>query len=600
MGKPQKSSKRKSKAKTPDVVVAPSVEERAASIAKESGVDLDALIESLPAEATVRQVLDELCKVDPVIWTMTNRRLKGQPMTFDMTKFLRAGNSSMDILIRHRPFLLQPLRDPAKHKVYIKGRQVGVSELGITEVVHFLDTSGSNRKWIYTFPRDKQLQDFSNTRIAQMFDETPRIKRLLGVPNQTYTKRIGASFLILRSAWESNLGEGIDADGVTFDEKDRMKDGVEVAFKESLSSSKFGFMREVSTPTLFGKGVDLSWRRSDQMTWHVKCTKCGLEQPVEYPDNFVQVKDYPYNATEIPKDSWVYACRKMACRGPIDRTQGRWVPVHSDRHLIRGYHIPQTIAPWISATDIQQKKVESKFLQLFENYVLGRTSKGETILVTDGDFNACTTNYQPVTHRTSDWEKITIGIDWGNKNWIYVLGLNAHNRRRYLLNIGIFEDHATDSLDINEVIKFIAPYEPDVIVADAGYGKDRNAKLLKKFDPNHEGRFYACWYNPSAKTSRTFQPVWGEARVLVDRTITLKTLCRSLKEREIGFPAGFRNFEIFKMHVMALAPLKQEEEGELFETIESTGEDHLAHAAAYATLGMDRITDNKQFQWEFI
>ena len=614
-------------------------DERAAAIAKEHGIDLQQLIAALPADATVGEVMDELAKLDPVIWTMLNRRLKQLPMTFDMSKVIKQGRTTMDVLVRHRPFLIQPLRDQHKHKVYEKARQIGISELSITEVLFFLDTAGANRKWIYcvdesaeiltrrgwkhydevhdsdetlvldpethqsrwepiltirtfdfdgelravgpfhctdehrwpveerrqyhsdymrkvttaeelnqrhrhvrhakyqhdgqpsvlsprlaailgwvvtdgcqwmtgstrgkntvmmsvvqserkhlaaiedllqnkrrnprqqengntcwtvtvrredvealltagykakedlpslvtrlslraaqtmwnammdaegcksgprlgskhfaqnpgpvleafqiicvflgkaanitsrgayvveadsrsahmravytnvakkqysgivwcpqtksgtwymrqegrvvftgnTFPRDKQLQDFSNTRIAQTLDETPRMAALLGVPNQTYTKRIHDSFLILRSAWESNLGEGVDADGVTLDEKDRMKDGIDIAFRESLSSSKFGLFREVSTPTLPGRGVDASWRKSDQHIWHVKCSKCGMEQPVEYPENFIQVKDYPLGATELPRDSWVYACRKLSCRGPLDRLHGRWI-----------------------------------------------------------------------------------------------------------------------------------------------------------------------------------------------------------------------------------------------------------------------------------
>ena len=44
------------------------------------------------------------------------------------------------------------------------------------------------------------------------------MRAIMGVPNQVQTKRLSNSFLLLRSAWESNLGEGIDADGVTFDE----------------------------------------------------------------------------------------------------------------------------------------------------------------------------------------------------------------------------------------------------------------------------------------------------------------------------------------------------------------------------------------------
>ena len=193
-----------------------------------------------------------------------------------------------------------------------------------------------------------------------------------------------------------------------------------------------------------------------------------------------------------------------------------------------------------------------------------------------------------------------MGIDWGSINWFVVVGRNTNNGRNYLLNIGIIEENAADSLDMQAVIDFIKPYDPDIIVADAGYGRDRNAKLLRYFDPQGLGKFFACYYNAQTKASRTFTPVWQENKVTVDRTITLKTMCRLIKEKEVGFPFGDRKFELMKKHIKALAPLKQEEDGELFETIESTGDDHLAHGLAYSILGLEKTLDSGRFSFDFM
>lgn len=534
---------------------------------------------------------------------MVKRRLRKMPLTYDVSNLIKAGQTDIRVLLRHRPFLIQPLRDKSKHKVYIKSRQVGASELSITEALNFLDTNGADRKLIYCFPREKQLEQFSTTRLNPAFEESPLMAALIGVPNQTFLKRINQSFLLLRSTWESNLGEGVDADCVYFDEKDRMKKGIDVAFRESLKSSPFGYLRELSTPTLPGRGIDEVWKKSDQMLWHVKCTKCGLDQPIDYPDNFVQLIDYQHGVQEIPQNAWAFACRRPTCRGPIDRLHGKWVPTFPDRRLTRGYHITQMMCPWINATNIMQELITYKFRQLWENYVLGRISKGESILVSDDDLNACSSQFQLYSHRTRDWAKISIGIDWGATNWFVVLGLNASNNRRYIIGLGIIEDDVRDSLNMSDVISFISPYEPDIIIADAGYGKDRNAKLLKHFDPKGDlERFFACFYNPSTKASRTFQPQWGDARVLVDRTISLKMMCRAFKDRELGIAVGDTKTEILREHVKALAPLKDQDEDtkEIFETIESTGPDHFAHALCYAQLGMDKVCEVNQFSFAFV
>lgn len=562
--------------------------------------------EVVPADVPVRDFFNVIGAHRASTWSMFNRTIKGAPYTFDVSGLIskvtgeESKREKMQLLLRHRPFLVQPLNDMHPHKVYKKGRQVGVSELSVTEVLWFLD-SHPNTKWLYTFPREKQLTDFSTTRITEAMDESVKMRHLFGVPNQTFLKKVGlSSFLLLRSAWESNLGEGVDADGVTFDEKDRMKEGIEVAFRESLTSSKFGLLREVSTPTLPGRGVDASFMHSDQMEWHVACSKCGMWQTIEYPDNIVQMKDIPPGTKELPEGSYEYRCRKEKCRGALDRVYGQWVPKYPTRGNIRGYLIPQTICAWMSATQLMQKKIDYKFAQLWENYCLARTSVGENILLSEEDFANANSGHEMVGARTPDWDQISVGIDWGHLNWVVVIGRNVHNNRKYLLNIGVFEDdHRNELESVKKAEAFIAPFDPDIIVADAGYGKDRNSYLLRKYP----GKLFACWYNPSEKGSRTFQPSWSDAfsKVLCDRTMTIKNTCRTLKERELGLPRYDRAMQMFQKHFENLAPMREEEEGEIFETIQSTGDDHLVHSCGYALIGGEKLEGGKSnFSFEFI
>ena len=571
------------------------------------------IVDGMP-DSGLRGALDLLALNDPVVWTMYYRRLRGNPMVFDMARrlapeVLKAKAKGMSkrefesyvkiTTLRHRPFMLAPLRDQHPHKCYKKGRQVGISELSLTEVVWFL-WANPGTKWIYTFPRDTQLKDFSNTRINEAFSETPRMRQVIGIPNQVYLKRIGESFMVLRSAWESNLGEGVDADGVTLDEKDRMKEGVDIAFRESLSSSRFGYLREVSTPTLPGRGIDASWVKSDQRCWLVRCTRCGLEQAIEYPENIVQKRDIKLGTKELQPGTYEYECRKVKCRGKLDRINGRWVAKHPLVKNVRGYHMPQTIANWITATDVMQKKIDYKFMQLWMNYVLGEVSKGENILLTDTDFAMADAGHQLITQRTPDWSHISCGIDWGHQNWLTVLGKNT-NGRDYIVNIGITQDDEAEELrSVKAMESLIAPFNPDIIVADAGYGKDRNAYLLRKFG---EGRFYACQYNPSTAKSRTFTPVWSDAghRVLCDRTMTIKVTCRAIKEREFGLPSRELDIvQLLEAHFKNLAPMRIEEDGEIFEDIQCSGDDHLVHSTAYAYLGMDYLTQAGHFSFDFV
>lgn len=570
-------------------------------------------LESLPKTGT-RDALAQTAMTDPVIWTMYNRRISGKGMTFNMARHLTPEALAKAYVAfatqrekerhhtvtqqRHRPWQVEPLRDDHPHKVYKKGRQIGISELSLTEATCFLDQH-ANTNLIYTFPRDTQLQTFATTRINPMFDESPRMRALLTGTNQVYIKRINQSHMILRSAWESGLGEGVNADVVVLDEKDRMKPGVEVAFRESMSSSPFAWLREVSTPTLPNRGVDASWILSDQREWFVKCGRCGKKQPITH-ESLHQMVNIPASCKELPEDAYAYICDKPKCGGKLDRMHGEWVAKRPSVKNIRGYHMPQMIAIWLSATNIMQKRIDYKFVQLWTNYVLGEVALGESMLLTANDFDMAEAGHPLIEQRTADWALISAGIDWGHKNWVTILGHNT-NGRTYVLNAKMFEDDRKEPLQsVRQIDQWIERFNPDVIIADDGYGKDRNAFLLNKYGEN---RFFACRYNPAEKGGATFTPRWTPAssQVLCDRTMALKNMCRLIKDREIGF--ANREYEMMKLledHLRALAPLVEEDDdGKIVEIISSTGDDHLAHTLFYAQLGMDWLRKSNHFNFDF-
>lgn len=578
------------------------------------------LIET-PPDASAMGGLEAIAAKDPVVWCALNRRVKGEPLVYDNSRKLEPAaldtikktliksdyeRELLSRLLHHRPFLKQPIRDQHHHKAYEKGRQVGVSELAVSEVFHFLATNPGT-KLILTFPRDKQLQDFSITRIASAFGESPRMAMLAGIPNQVFTKKIGESYLILRSAWESNLGEGVDADAVFLDEKDRMRDKVELAFRESLKSSRFGLFREYSTPTLPGRGIDVPFRDSDQQHWQVQCSKCSEWQEIDWRENIVQVKDFPTGTKELPPESYEYLCKKTKCRGKLDRIYtGKWVPRYPERNHIRGYHVSQLIAPWISATRVMQDKIDFRWIQPWLNYVCGLPASMDDSLVGAQDFENACAGHEFVHARSDGWTNISAGIDWGYFSWCVVFGRNKYNNRVYLLDIGIFEDTAEELGAAKAVERFLAPFVPDIVIADAGYGKDRNAYLMRKLCPTgNEGRFYAQWYNPSAKSSRTFQPEWSDparGRVLVDRTMQLKNICHAIKEREFGLPSlALDKMQLLHKHFRALALLKEidDETKEMVEEVSTSGDDHLVHASASALLGMEKLSKHTPFNFSF-
>ena len=76
----------------------------------------------------------------PSLWALKYKTIKGKPTTYVSTK-----NP-----FKHRPWQQAILDDVHPNKVIEKSRQLGLSEVGMTEVLHFLATH-DNTKAMYIF-----------------------------------------------------------------------------------------------------------------------------------------------------------------------------------------------------------------------------------------------------------------------------------------------------------------------------------------------------------------------------------------------------------------------------------------------------------------
>ena len=554
---------------------------------------------------TTAEMYEGAAKVDPYIWHCIYRRIKGQASTFNLyQKFAQQSTEgkhpTKGDLLRHRPFLIDPLRDAAQIKAYMKGRQVGVSEIMISEEVWFLSTH-PQKKWMHTFHRKESAEDFSNTRISEALAETERIRALLGTPNQVGTKKIGEGYLFIRSTHNPGMGEGVDIDGITFDEVDRMRRGVEDAFKEGLESSSYGLIRYVSTPSIPGRGIAKHWERSDKKHWFVRCQKCNKAQAIRFPDNYIQVKELQKGMDVAVEGTWMFLCDRPDCRGMLDRLRGEWVAEFPGVTEISGYHMPQAIFLNHTATSIMNKRARVEHISLWDNYVLGVPSQSMAEILTDTHIDRCCVNFEwPVVRRTRDWYNICVGVDWGNANWVVVTGRNTHTNHSYVLNAFKVDDTGESLESAREIISRLHAYDPDMVVADAGYGKDRNPLLQEAFGD----RFWICRYNPaSTKKQTSLDTKWTEGNrvVLIDRTTTLKTMCNHIKLGRLGFPAQQTQDSLnLRAHLLALRPMIHEENGEVWETIEASGPDHLAHALGYGLLALQKLEELSTFEFSFM
>lgn len=531
-------------------------------------------------------------KAFPSLWAMAYKPIKNKPTTF-MSKYDPR---------RHRPWQIDILNDRHKNIVIQKSRQLGISEVSVTKALWFAD-SHDETKIIYTFPRDAAMKDFSNTRLQPAINGSEYLTGLMTGENNVALKKIGNSYIFLRSAYNGAAGEGVDADYLALDEYDRMMDGVEFAFQESLRSSKYGNMARWSTPTITGRGINKHFDKSDKRYYMWKCEHCGEYQTLTYEDNIIQVDpNYSELNDEIPEGTFIVGCKK--CKREINRMGcGEYVAERPHIKDTRGYMVSQLDAAWITADDIKRREKTYTSKQLFYNYVLGHPYESQGLVINENDIRDSIRLAKPVISRTQDYPIIVAGIDWGNVNWLVITGIKA-NGQKDILDVYWFKDNPIKPLEpVARFVALLKAYEPNLIVADAGFGADRNSYLFQYFPK----ALFSCQFltikNPESRVK--FINQWNENghEVTVDKTTVMQRMLHTVKARGIGMFQWQEKIAVLAKHLQNVRIIDQEDNGVIYQMATRIGPDHLGCALCYCLIGCDKLTNygmSSGFEYDYI
>lgn len=568
---------------------------------QQSAANFDELLQDINAlqiteEDRLLLVEDAFVRKFPSIWALKYKTIKGKPTTYVSTK-----NP-----YKHRPWQRAILDDPHPNKVIEKSRQLGLSETGMTEVLHFL-INHETTKAMYIFPRNQQMVDFSKSRINPVFQGSEYFSSLLDKEaNSVSTKKILDSYLFMRTGWGSALGEGADIDHLDIDEYDRLKEGVELAFQEGLSSSKYGLMRRWSTPTIPGRGVNGLFQKSDQMRYFHTCPHCGEKQFLTFQDNIIQVDPKGVNPVnhEIKDGTFIVGCKK--CKKELNRWDiGEWHPLYPSVHETRGYHISQLDAVWVSADDIMRRQFNYTSRQLFFNYVIGEPYTAEGLLITDEDIKGAIRLPHEVLSRTDTYVGIAAGIDWGDWSYMTIVGIKANGAVDLLSMYQVQDDPTHPLKSVGFFCAVLRAYRPNIVVADAGYGADRNTYGYTQYPD----AWYACYWTTSkdANARIRFKDQYNEKthEITVDKTVKIQRTLHALKGRLIGlFPWG-EKLAMLTEHIKNTRVMDEESDGRIYQRATRVGADHYMCALTYALIGVDKLTDynvrfNTGTEFEFI
>lgn len=385
-----------------------------------------------------------------------------------------------------------------------------------------------------------------------------------------------------------------------------MRSGVEFAFQEGLKSSQYGYIRRWSTPTTPSWGIDAIYQKSDQMRYIHTCPHCGYKQFLTAEDNIIQLKPKGVNQAtqEIEDGTFIIACKK--CHKEMNRwNEGEWVATYPSIKETRAYQISQLDATWISADDIMRRKFNYTSKQLFYNYVLGEAYANEGLIVNEEDVKRCCRIPHEILARDGRYAGIVAGIDWGNPSWMILLGIKSSGAVDIIAIYWQEEDKFQPLRDASMFAAILRPYQPNLIIADSGYGSDKNSYLYTQYPQ----AFYSCnWTTSKDSRSRVrFIDTWNEKtrEVSVDKTVKVQRTLHAVKNNLFGcFPWG-EKVEILAKHLNNTRILDEEDDGRVFQRAVRIGPDHLQCALTYAAIGIDKLTNynialNRGFTCEFL
>jgi len=466
------------------------------------------------------------------------------------------------ITFEGRDYLLEPYNDLSADQAYKKGSQVGISTMAVIKAMWRADTA--NISLIYTMPTDTDVRLFSQMRLKPIINSCERLKARIDDVDNVSVKRLGASSLYFRGTWTETQAISVPSDLNIHDEIDFSRPDIREMYQERLSASTFKWQWNLSTPTIPGFGIDALFEKSDQKTWFVKCDACGEWVDIDFFKN-ISKKDEHY----------FYSCK---CGAELkDRNNGKWVAKCPGKS-VRGYYIPQTIAPWISADDLMAKYLKAKEsgkLKNFYNFNLGLAFSGGVSVLNRDIFLKQMRNEDMLGAA----EGCVMGVDQGDLLHVEV--------RKVVDGISkIIHLEITDNFE--RLSQLMDSYGVRACVIDAL----PNKHSAKQFRDKHFGRVYLSYYNDRDNEKEFEESAKDEQALVLDRTESLDNSANCWISGQATLPRNSRIVEQFIEQMCNMQRLEVEDKhGQKKYVWKKIGADHFRHTDNYCNVALMKLNE---------
>jgi len=503
-------------------------------------------------------------------------RIDGKPFSFENYQFL---DEIYTIVQDYEEAVIQ------------KCAQIGATVLAMLWMIYHVGIKKKNG--IYYFPTDAAISSFVQARFNPMVSENEGISTLVdenGIDN-VRTKKIGETFAYFLGLKGTTQKLSTPADVEVFDELDAApgpKD-VEIA-EERLGASAQPKILWLSTPTFPGFGINKKFLTSDQRHYHMKCGHCGKW-------------NYSPTGNEVPEsdelkfpdciENGFLACKHCGkeLKHPM---KSRWIQKYN--RPIPGWQITKFMSPITRFDKLLKDFHDATNIQNFYNSKLGLPyADGENFISKDAILSMCG-DYSMYPSLDSRYP-CTAGIDVGRALHVVISRESTvPGKKREYVYIG--ECKGFGSEKFKELGRLLTRFNVKKFVIDGMPETSEVEDFLSSF----KGKGFACfysetpllftWKNPGFQEIKNNIPVIHHiGRVDVNRTESLDTSQKVLRDKEVVFPRLCSQMEAFADHCQAIAKteVRNEKTGALSYTwIQNESEpDHYRHAFSYDVMCWD-------------
>ena len=167
------------------------------------------------------------------------------------------------------------LDDTSRVTSTVKLAQIGLTTLNMAYILAGMATQ-PKFNCIYALPSASDASKLVTTKLNPLIYESPEIKRILDYNvDSVELKKIGQNFLFTRGTRSETAALSISADALIIDELDRCDPDVVKQFRSRLQASNLRIVKQFSTPTVEGVGIDKESRTAKRYRHMATCSHCN-------------------------------------------------------------------------------------------------------------------------------------------------------------------------------------------------------------------------------------------------------------------------------------------------------------------------------------